>query len=257
VFRLKSHIRRLFDSAKVYRIPIKFSQDEIQLACRQVVLDNGLGSAYIRPLVFRGCGSLGVLPSASHPVDVVIIGINWGNYLGEAGLRDGIDVCVSSWHRMTSASNPILSKAGGHYLNSQLIANDARRSNCVEAIVVNADGTISEGSAENVFVVRDGVLYTPPLSASILGGITRDSVITLARHLKIETVERNLPRDYLYIADEIFLTGTAAEVTPVRSVDGLPVGAGKPGEITKQIQRTFFGLFDGRTPDEWNWLTAV
>ncbi len=257
IFRLKAHIRRLFDSARAYRIPIPFSQDQISQACRDVIVDNDLSSAYIRPIVFRGTGSLAVLAPEDISVEVVIAAIKWGSFLGENALTNGIDVCVSSWHRTTSASNPILSKAGGHYLNSQLIAEDARRGGFAEAVVVNADGTISEGSAENIFIVRDGVLYTPPITASILCGITRDSVMQLARCLDIEVREQSLPRDFLYLADEMFLTGTAAEVTPVSSVDRIAVGSGEPGPLTKKIQHAFFGLFSGETHDEWNWLDAV
>ncbi len=257
IFRLNAHTRRLFDSAKIYRMPVQYSEDEINDACRSVIRENKLSSAYIRPLVFRGVGSLGVLPADDVPVDVMVAAINWGAYLGDDGIKKGIDVCVSSWRRITSASNPILSKAGGHYLNSQLIAADARRNGYHEAIVVNADGTLSEGSAENLFIVRDGIVYTPPIAASILNGITRDSVITLAEDLGIPVVQQALPRDFLYIADEMFLTGTAAEVTPVRSVEKMPVGDGKPGPITKQIQDAFFGLFDGKTTDQWNWLNPV
>ncbi len=257
IFRLQAHTRRLFDSARLYRIPLSYSMDQINQACREVVLQNGLESAYIRPLVFRGTGTLAVLPDDQVTTEVVVAAIQWGAYLGEEGLQDGIDVCVSSWQRTTSASNPVLSKAGGHYLNSQLIANDARRNGYAEAIVVNADGTLSEGSAENIFLVRDDLVYTPPVTASILCGITRDTVLQLAAELGIEVIERDLPRDFLYLADEIFLTGTAAEVTPVRSVDGLPVGTGKPGEVTRKIQDAFFGLFSGKTPDRWNWLDPL
>ena len=256
IFRLDDHIRRLLDSAKIYRFPVPFSQQELTAACRDVIVDNDLESAYIRPLVYHGYGSLAVLPSAEMTPEVIVAAIRWGAYLGEEGLRNGIDVCVSSWNRMTSATHPVLSKAGGHYLNSQLIASDAHRNGFDEAIVVN-NGLISEGSAENIFIVRDGVLHTPPLSAAILGGITRDSVMTLAREMGMEVREQALPRDLLYISDEIFLTGTAAEITPVRSVDHLPVGSGKPGPVTQSLQSAFFGLFDGSTEDRWNWLDQV
>ena len=200
---------------------------------------------------------MGVLPADDVPIDVMVAAINWGAYLGDDGIKNGIDVCVSSWRRVTSASNPVLSKAGGHYLNSQLIAADARRNGYHEAIVVNADGSLSEGSAENIFIVRDGIVYTPPIAASILNGITRDSVITLANQLGIPVVQQSIPKDFLYIADEMFLTGTAAEVTPVCSVEKMAVGVGKPGPITKRIQEAFFGLFNGKTKDEWGWLNPV
>lgn len=256
IFRLDSHIRRLVESARIYRIPFPFSADELKQACCQVIRDNDLRSAYIRPLIFQGYGSLAVLPPEDMVADVAIAAIKWGAYLGEEGLKNGIDVYVSSWNRMTSATNPILSKAGGHYLNSQLIAADARRNGYAEGIVVN-DGLISEGSAENVFIVRDGVIHTPPLSCGILGGITRDAVMALARDMGYEVAETVLPRDLLYIADEIFLTGTAAEITPVRSVDRLEVGEGRPGPVTRALQEAFFGLFKGTTPDTRGWLDPV
>ena len=256
IFRLRSHIRRLTDSARIYRFRFETSEEDLCQACRDVIRDNDLQSAYLRPLIYYGLGSLAVLPPEEMLADVVVAAIGWGAYLGDDGLKNGIDVCVSSWHRMTSASNPILAKAGGHYLNSQLVAADARRNGYAEAIVVN-DGLISEGSAENLFLVRDGVVYTPPLASSILGGITRDSIMKLAIQLGIEVRQEVLPRDLLYLADEVFLTGTAAEVTPVRSVDRLPVGDGQPGPITRALQTAFFGLFDGSTPDRWGWLDAV
>ncbi len=256
IFRLEAHIKRLFDSAKIYRFSINHDEQELLEACRLVIVENQLESAYIRPLIYYGFGTLAVLPPEEMTAEVIIAAIRWGAYLGEEGLKNGIDVCVSSWSRMTSATNPVLSKAGGHYLNSQLVASDARRNGYAEAIVVN-NGLISEGSAENIFIVRDGVIFTPPLAAAILGGITRDSVMVLARELGFEIREQSLPRDLLYVSDEIFLTGTAAEITPVRSVDQLPVGNGKPGPITKALQSAFFGLFDGSTQDQWNWLDRL
>ena len=256
IFRLEAHIKRLIDSAKIYRFPVSFDEQELAQACRDVITDNELESAYIRPLIYHGFGTLAVLPPADAATEVIIAAVKFGAYLGEDGLKNGIDVCVSTWGRMTSASNPVLSKAGGHYLNSQLVASDARRNGYTEAIVVN-NGLISEGSAENIFIVRDGVIYTPPLAAAILGGITRDSVIQIAKTQGLEVREQALPRDLLYLADEIFLTGTAAEITPVRSVDDIPVGTGKPGPITQSLQASFFGLFDGSTPDQWGWLDSL
>jgi len=257
IFRLSTHTRRLYDSAKLYRYEIPFTPDQIEQACIETIRQNELTNAYLRPLVFLGVGSLGVVPKQDVPVDVMVAAIEWGAYLGEDGMNNGIDVCVSSWTRTTSAALPVLAKAGGHYLNAQLIGGEARRHGYVEGISVTARGTISEGSAENLFIVRDGEIFTPPLAASILGGITRDSVMTLARDLGYKVTEIDLPRELLYIADEVFLTGTAAEVTPVRSVDQIKVGNGSRGPITEAIQSAFFGLFDGRTKDQWNWLTKV
>lgn len=257
IFRLGAHMKRFCESAKMYRIPLDHSQEELMQGCRDTIADNDLYNAYIRPLTFYGAGSLGVVPNEDVPVETIIVAFEWGAYLGEEGMTKGIDVCVSSWSRTTSSSIPVLAKAGGHYLNAMLIGGEARRHGYVEGISVSDKGMISEGSAENVFLVRDGVIYTPPLAAAILGGITRDSVMTLAKHLGFEVVEQSLPRELMYTADEMFLTGTAAEVTPVRSVDGIEVGCGSRGPITEKIQSAFFGLFDGTTEDQWGWLDAV
>ncbi|MFT5301162.1 MAG: branched-chain amino acid aminotransferase [Mariniblastus sp.] len=257
IFRLGSHIRRFFDSAKLYRYPISFSQAEIEKGCCDSIVENDLKAAYIRPLAFLGAGSLGVVPSEDVPTNVIIAAMEFGAYLGEEGLKSGIDVCVSSWARTTSAALPILSKAGGHYLNAQLIGGEARRNGFAEGISVTSRGTVSEGSAENIFVIRDGKIFTPPLSAAILNGITRDSAFVLARDLGYEVIEQEIPRELLYVADEVFLTGTAAEITPVRSVDRIEVGNGSRGPITEVIQSAFFGLFDGTTEDKWGWLDSV
>ena len=257
IFRLGDHIRRFFDSAKLYRYPIPFSPGEIEQACRDSIVENELKAAYIRPLAFLGAGSIGVVPNEDVPTDVIIAAMEFGTYLGEEGLKSGIDVCVSSWARTTSAALPVLSKAGGHYLNAQLIGGEARRNGFAEGISVTARGTISEGSAENVFVIRDGKIFTPPLAAAILNGITRDTAIKLAHNLGYEVLEQEIPRELLYVADELFFTGTAAEVTPVRSVDGIEVGCGSRGPITEAVQSAFFGLFDGTTKDEWGWLDSV
>lgn len=257
IFRLQAHIRRFFDSAKLYRYPIPFSAAAIEQGCRDAIVENDLKAAYIRPLAFLGAGSLGVVPNEDVPTDVIIAAMEFGTYLGEEGLKNGIDVCISSWSRTTSAALPVLSKAGGHYLNAQLIGGEARRNGFAEGISVTARGTVSEGSAENIFVIRDGKVFTPPLSAAILNGITRDSVMTLTRKLGFEVIEQEIPRELLYVADELFFTGTAAEVTPVRSVDGIEIGCGSRGPITEKIQTAFFGLFDGSTPDEWGWLDSV
>ena len=257
IFRLDAHTKRLFESAKLYRYKVPYSAAEISQGCKDSIAKNGLTNAYIRPLVFLGAGSLGVVPKEDVPTNVMIAAMEWGAYLGEEGLKNGIDVCVSSWSRTNSSEMPILAKAGGHYLNAQQIGGEARRHGYAEAISVSSRGSVSEGSAENVFIVRDGKIFTPPLAASILGGITRDSVVKLAADLGYEVIEQEFPRDLLYLADELFLTGTAAEVTPVRSVDGIEVGSGTRGPVTAALQEAFFGLFDGKTEDKYNWLSPV
>ena len=257
IFRLGAHVKRLIDSAKLYRYPVPFSQSEIEQACKETICQNGLNSAYIRPLLFMGVGSIGVVPPPTAKSDLVIIAIEFGRYLSEEGMTQGIDACVSSWRRTTAASLQVISKAGGHYLNAQLIGGEARRNGYDEGISVTDRGTVSEGSAENLFFVRDGKIFTPPLTAAILNGITRDSVIQLARHLQYEIVEAEIPREMLYLSDEVFMTGTAAEVTPVRSVDRIPVGSGSRGPVTQRLQEAFFGLFTGETEDRWGWLDPV
>jgi branched-chain amino acid aminotransferase len=255
-FRLADHTRRLFESAKVYEIDIGYSEDEINAACCEVIRANKMASAYVRPLVFRGAGPLGVMPKEGSPVEVCIMALEWGAYLGEA-IEKGADVCVSSWNRAAPNTYPSWAKAGGNYLSSQLIGFEAKRHGYHEGIALGTNGLLSEGAGENLFVIRGGRIFTPTTSASILAGITRDTVITLAGKLGYKVEERDLPREALYTADEVFMVGTAAEVTPIRSVDRKPVGAGKPGPITLAIQKAFFGLFNGTTKDEWNWLTPV
>jgi branched-chain amino acid aminotransferase len=219
---------------------------------------NGLTrGAYIRPVVFRGYGEIGVTPKNDPPTEVAIAAWEWGKYLGSESEEAGVDACVSSWQRVAPNTLPALAKAGGNYLSSQLIGAEARRLGFAEGIGLSTDGTISEGSGENIFVVKDGVLLTPALAHSVLGGITRDTVIRLARERGIEVRECAIPRELLYIADEAFFTGTAAEITPIRSVDRLPVGNGKRGPITEALQIAFFGLFSGATPDKWGWLDYV
>ena len=257
VFRLQAHTRRLLDSAKIHRIRIPWSVDEIDAACKEVVVRNGLNTAYVRPLAFRGYGEVGVVPPANHPVEMAIAAWEWGAYLGPEALEKGVDVCVSSWQRVAPNTIPALAKAGGNYLSSTLVGSEARDRGFAEGIALAVDGTVSEGAGENLFIVRDGRLLTPPAAASILQGITRDSVMTLAGELGIEVREQVMPRELLYIADEIFLTGTAAEITPVRSVDRLPVGSGSRGPVTKGLQDAFFGLFNGKTADKWGWLEPL
>ena len=257
IFRLNEHIRRLYDSAKIYRMPIPFTHEEICQACRDIITQNKLGNAYIRPLVFFGMGTLALNALQDCKVEVAIGAFEWGAYLGQEGIENGIDACISSWNRTTSASIPVLAKAGGHYMNAQLICTEAHRNGYLEGLSVSSQGMLAEGSGENVFVVRDGKIYTPPLASSILGGITRDSVMKIADSLGHRVIEESIPREVLYIADEVFLTGTAAEVTPIKSVDRIPVGDGKPGPVTRAIQDAFFGLFDGRQADDWGWLDPV
>lgn len=257
VFRLRNHTRRMLDSARIHRIPVSWSADEIDAACKEVVLRNGLSSAYIRPVIFRGYGEVGLAPPPGHPVDLAIAAWEWGAYLGADALEKGVDVCVSSWQRVAPNTIPALAKAGGNYLSSTLVSLEARDRGFAEGIALATDGTVSEGAGENLFLVRDGVVITPPTTASILQGITRDTVMTLARELGIPLREQNIPREMLYIADEIFLTGTAAEITPVRSVDRIEVGSGVRGPVTRALQEAFFGLFNGRTADQWGWLESL
>lgn len=258
IFRLRDHTRRLFDSAKIYRMQIPFLAEQVSAACRETVAVNSLGKgAYIRPIVFRGYGEIGVAPKIEPPIDVAIAAWEWGKYLGHESEAEGVDVCVSSWQRVAPNTLPAMAKAGGNYLSSQLISLEAKRLGFAEGIGLATDGTVSEGAGENLFIVKDGVLLTPGLVHAGLGGITRDTVMRLARDRGLEVRESAVPRELLYLADELFFTGTAVEVTPIRSVDRIPVGSGKRGPITEKIQQAFFGLFDGRTQDKWDWLDYV
>jgi len=258
IFRLREHTTRLFDSAKIHRIQIPFQPEQINEACRQAVAANQLKrGAYIRPIAFRGYGEIGVAPKIDPPVDVAVAAWEWGKYLGHESEEAGVDVCVSSWQRVAPNTIPALAKAAGNYLSSQLISQEAKRLGFAEGIGLAPDGTVSEGAGENLFLVKDGVLYTPGLAHSVLGGITRDTVMRLARERGIEIRETSIPREMLYIADELFFTGTAAEVTPIRSVDRLQVGIGRRGPVTETLQKAFFGLFSGATADKWGWLDYV
>jgi branched-chain amino acid aminotransferase len=256
IFRLREHTRRLLDSAKIYRIPVAYTLEQLMEAQIELVRVNRLRSCYIRPIVLRGYGGMGVLP-ANNPTEVFLACWEWGKYLGEEAMSAGVDVCVSSWNRMAPNTFPALAKAGGNYINSQLIRMEANQNGYAEGIALGPDGLVSEGSGENIFVIRDGKIYTPPVSAGILPGITRDSILTLAREAGIAVIETDIPREMLYIADEIFFTGTAAEVTPVRSVDRIPVGSGRRGPVTEQLQRAFFDIVEGRAEDRHGWLTPV
>jgi len=256
IFRLREHIRRMQDSSKIYRMPIPFSADQLAEAMVELVRLNNLTSCYIRPIVLRGYGEMGV-HAGKNPVEVFVACWEWGKYLGEEALASGVDVCVSSWNRIAPNTLPALSKAGGNYLNSQLVRMEANLNGYAEGIALDVAGYVSEGSGENIFVVRDGRIFTPPLGASVLPGITRDSIIKLAEEMGIAVVETIVPREMLYIADEVFFTGTAAEVTPVRSVDRIVVGAGQRGPITEKLQKEFFAIIDGKKADRFGWLTPV
>jgi len=257
IFRGIDHLDRLKYSAAVYRIPMPYSVEQLHTACCETVRDSGLASAYIRPLISRGNCGLGVIPKDMNVVDVAIMVSPWGAYLGEDGLKNGIRACVTSWSRLAPNTMPAGVKAGGNYLSSQLIGMEARDRGFEEGIGLGNDGLLSEGAGENIFLVLKGRMLTPPASASILSGITRDTIMTLAAELGIETQETTISREQLYAADEIFMTGTAAEVTPVRQVDHMTIGNGGCGPVTKQLQDAFFGLFNGRTADNWSWLEPI
>jgi branched-chain amino acid aminotransferase len=256
IFRVREHMRRLLDSCKIYRIPLRWTVDELVQATVDTVAANELRACYLRPLVVRTGEQMGVFPGGV-PIETFIIAWKWGAYLGHDALENGVDVRVSSWRRAAPSSLPALAKAGGNYLNSQLTKMDARADGYAEGISLDSFGFISEGSGENLFVVRDGVLHTSGLSSGILNGITRDSVVTIARDLGLEVREGTLPRELLYVADELFFSGTAAELTPIRSVDRIPVGEGRPGPVTRAIQDQYLGIATGRVPDRYGWLTPV
>ena len=253
VFRLPEHMQRLIDSAKIYRMEIPFSLDELCAAVVDLIESNAVAHCYISPIVLRGYGEIGVNPKGS-PIEVYMANFPWGKYVSGTG---GADVCVSSWNRLAPNTMPALAKAGANYMNSQLIRMEADTNGYVEGIALDTNGLVSEGSGENIFIVRNGVLYTPQLANSALSGITRDSVLTIARHLGLTVVEQPMPREMLYIADEVFFTGTAAEVSPIRSIDRILIADGKTGEITKRIADEFFGIANGFKPDRFGWLTPV
>ena len=255
IFRLSDHNRRLYASAKIYDMAIPYTLEQINAACREVIGANQNTTDYLRPVAYRGLGGFGL--SADTPVEVAVATWKMGQYLGASVVEQGIDACVSSWQRFAPNTIPAGAKAGGNYLSGQLVAREARRLGFGEGIALASTGLLSEGAGENLFLVFDGVLHTTPVSAALLNGITRNTIITLARDNGIEVVERDLPREYLYLCDELFMCGTAAEITPIRSVDGRQVGTGKPGAVTQHIQDLFFGLFDGRTPDRYGWLETL
>src|SRR6201996_5508382 len=253
IFRLPEHMQRLLDSAKIYRMPLPYSLEQLSSAVVSLVESNGVAPCYIRPIALRGYGEMGVSPKGT-PIEVFIANYSWGKYV--AG-DEGADVCISSWSRMAPNTMPALAKAGGNYLNSQLIRMEADSNGFAEGIALDVNGYLSEGSGENLFIVRNGVLYTSPLANSVLNGITRDSILVLARQLGIPVVEQALPRELLYICDEAFFTGTAAEVTHLRSVDRILVGDGTMGPITTMLHKAFFDIVNGLAPDRYNWLTPV
>lgn len=252
IFRLADHIQRLLDSAKIYRMPISYTRDELVDACNLTIKENGFESAYVRPIAFRGYHSLGVDPTKC-PIQVIIGALNWGAYLGEDALSIGVDVGVSSWNRLAPNTMPSMAKAGANYMSSQLIKMEAMRLGYSEGIGLDINGYISEGSGENIFVVRDGVIYTPAIATSLLPGITRDSVLKIAKEFEIKVVQTNIPREMLYISDEVFFSGTAAEITPIRSIDGIQVGAGKRGPVTEKIQKRYFEYINGECDDIYKW----
>ena len=255
-FRLKEHVRRLFNSAKIYRIKIPFTEQEVFDACMETIRVNKQQEAYVRPIVFRGYDSLGVDPR-SCPVECVVMTWAWGAYLGAEAINVGVDVRVSSWNRMAPNTFPALAKCGANYMNSQLIKQEALVDGYIEGIALDTAGYVSEGSGENIFIIMNGKIYTPPLGASVLPGITRDSVIRIATDMGYEIIEQIIPREMLYIADEVFFTGSAAEVSPIKSIDRIPVGAGRRGPITEKIQRRFFDIIEGQVEDPYGWLTYV
>ncbi|KPL92340.1 branched-chain amino acid transaminase [Vibrio splendidus] len=257
IFRHPEHARRLKDSAKIYRFPIPFTEEEIMEATRETLRQNKLQSAYIRPLGFVGNVGLGVCPPENTEMDLIIAAFPWGSYLGEEALENGVDAMISSWNRAAPNTIPTAAKAGGNYLSSLLVGGEARRHGYDEGIALSVDGYLSEGAGENIFVIRNGVLSTPPATSAILPGITRDSIMTLAKDMGYEIREENIAREALYLADEVFMTGTAAEIVPVRSVDKITVGEGKRGPITEKVQAAYFGLFNGTTEDKWGWLDYV
>ncbi|HIF9206254.1 TPA: branched-chain amino acid transaminase [Photobacterium damselae] len=257
VFRHREHMERLKNSAKIYRFPINYSVDELMEHCRATLRTNKLESAYIRPLAYVGNVGLGVCPPPNTEMELIIAAFPWGAYLGDEALENGVDAMISSWHRAAPNTIPTAAKAGGNYLSSLLVGGEARRHGYAEGIALNVEGYISEGAGENLFVVRNGIISTPPATGSILPGITRDTIMTLAKELGYEVREENIAREALYLADEVFMTGTAAEIVPVRSVDQITVGVGKRGPVTKVMQEAFFGLFNGTTEDKWGWLDYV
>ncbi|MGB8951084.1 MAG: branched-chain amino acid transaminase [Candidatus Aminicenantales bacterium] len=256
IFRLDAHVRRLYNSCKIYRMEISYSQEEFKKAIVKTIKANQYPECYIRPVIYRGYNTLGVDPFP-NPVDCAILIWEWGKYLGEDSLVKGVDVKVSTWQRMAPNTFPALAKTGANYMNSQLIKMEAKLEGYIEGIALNVRGHVSEGSGENIFIVMDDIIYTPPLSSSILPGITRNSVIMLVRDLGYKVIEETIPREMLYIADEVFFTGSATEITPIRSIDKIKIGNGKRGPVVKKLQEEFFGIIKAEKEDRYHWLTYV
>jgi branched-chain amino acid aminotransferase len=256
IFRVQDHMQRLINSARIYRMELPYSVEDFSNTACELVRTNKMGACYIKPLVLRGYGEVGVNP-LNCPVESYMACWAWGSYLGPDALAKGVDVCVSSWTRIAPNTLPAMSKAGANYMNSQLIRMEAIVNGYSEGIALDADGHVSEGSGMNIFLVHNGTMYTPPLAASILPGITRDSITKLAADLKLPVKESVVPREMLYIADEVFIVGTAVEVTPIRSIDKMVVGKGSMGPITRKIQEEFFAITSGKKADHHNWLTHV
>ncbi|MGZ6346968.1 MAG: branched-chain amino acid transaminase [Anaerolineales bacterium] len=256
ILGLDPHVQRLFGSCKIMRMDLPYTQEQVSSAILETVRSNRLGSCYIRPLVYKGTGTIG-MDARSVPTELVIFAIEFGRYLGADSIEQGVDVMVSSWRRMAPDTLAAMSKTGGNYVNSQFVAMEANDSGFAEGIALDVNGFVSEGSGENVFVIQHGVIFTPPVNASILLGITREYVITLAHEMGYEVREQTFPREMLYLADEVFFTGTAVEISPVRSVDKIKVGNGGRGPITKKMQDEFFGILNGQIPDRHGWLTIV
>ncbi|HRG15782.1 MAG TPA: branched-chain amino acid transaminase [Pseudomonadota bacterium] len=258
IFRLTDHLERMYESARIHRMRIPYALGDLHEACRQIVRNNRLTrGAYLRPIAYRGMIGYSLAPNPDAPVEVAIAATEMSAFLGNEALEKGVDACISSWQRPAANTLPVSAKAGGNYLNSQQISMEAARHGYHEGIALNVDGMLSEGGGENLFLVKKGVLYTPPTGAAILAGITRDSILHLARQLGYEVREQAMPREALYVCDEAFFTGTACEITPIRSIDGLQIGNGGRGPITAEIQDAFFGLFNGSTHDAWGWLEHV
>ncbi len=256
IFRLRDHMQRLSDSAKIYRIEFEYTIDQLCAAALELVAANGVWPCYLRPIIMRGYGEAGVNPFNS-PTEIYMVNYPWGKYLGKGNVSDGVDACISSWSRIAPNTMPAMAKAGANYMNSQLIKMESIVNGYVEGIALDVNGYVSEASGANIFVVRKGKLITPPLGNSVLPGITRECVVALSEDIGMPVVEQMIPREMLYIADEVFFCGTASEITPIRSIDKIRVNNGVTGPVTLALQREFFGIVNGTIADRHNWFTKV